>query len=406
MKDGRRDQTGKRLEGHSAGRYGHHERKGLLSHFTVLNMRRGLAALALLALPLVALVLGLAGTASAAAIISNGTVTLGVNDEGHLNVETGGSTLFAAMPSLGGGPVGLMDTAGTPNHTLWVGLRRTSTQAEATSRGCLCEGWGAGVSASGVSGYANIAVGGVTNLTLVSFTSSASTATSVVRIKDSYSADVLEVTHYYHPSASSDLYQVDVTIKNVSGGALADLRYRRVMDWDIEPTPFNELVTIGGLPATNVLFTNDNGFATANPLGSTGSDLYSCGVTVNFTDCGIPGAGAYGSDHGALFNFGFSGLADGETRTFKTYYGVAATEAGALAALAAVGAEVYSLGQCDAATDPACSSVTGVPNTFIFAFGDVGGTPVTPVPEPGTLLLLGSGVAGILAARRRMKRTR
>ena len=327
------------------------------------------------------------GSAQASAIIDNGTVQLGVNDHGQLNVCCG--------PLSSGG------------STTLVGVRYLPTGAEATAEGCPCEGWGAGVATLGISGYVNEAsdpAPGV-NLTLVSFSSTASTAMSVVTISgltDIGVVPVLKVTHDYHPSVSVNLYQVDVTIENISGADLGlgatDLRYRRVMDWDIEPTFFDEFVTIGGLPAANVIATSDNGFATGNPLGGGHADISGTGcapLNSNFTDCGP-------ADHGALFDFGFPALLAGESRTFKIYYGGADNEVDALTALAAVGAEVYSLGKCNPGSDPTCTVPGGDPNTFIFAFGDVGGVVVpNPVPEPSTMLLLGSGLAGLVAWRRK-----
>lgn len=62
--------------------------------------------------------------ANASAIITDGNVSLGVNDFGHLNVGRG---------------VG--DVVGTTD----VGVRwidSGGTQYESTSHGCLCEGWG------------------------------------------------------------------------------------------------------------------------------------------------------------------------------------------------------------------------------------------------------------------------
>ena len=42
---------------------------------------------------------------------------------------------------------------------------------------------------------------------------------------------------------TANLYQVDVSIRNLTGAAIADgdLVYRRVMDWDIEPTSFSSM---------------------------------------------------------------------------------------------------------------------------------------------------------------------
>jgi hypothetical protein len=278
---------------------------------------------------------------AAEAIIDNGTVQLGVNDIGDLNV--GGGT-----PSSGTG-------------TTSVGLRYIPTGAEATAPGCLCEGWGAADATSGVSGYANVSVGTSPNLSLVSFTSTASTAVSVVDILDSSSNPVLRVTQDYHPATgTSNLYEVAVTIENRSASTV-DARYRRVMDWDVEPTAFSEFVTINGGTSTALLFDSDNGFASADPLNGP-SDI---GNTGNFADAGP-------DDHGALFDFGFGALAAGESKTFKVFYGAAGTESDALAALGAVGAEVYSLGQPSTADGP----TLGTPNTFVFAFAGVGGAPI------------------------------
>lgn len=72
------------------------------------------------------------------AIISNGLIQLGVNDQGHLNVLGG-------TPSSGSG-------------TTYVGLRFLPTNAEAIAPGCLCEGWGAADALTGTSGFANIDV--------------------------------------------------------------------------------------------------------------------------------------------------------------------------------------------------------------------------------------------------------
>jgi hypothetical protein len=280
--------------------------------------------------------------ASAAAIISNGTVQLGVNDEGHLNTP-GGS------PSSGSG-------------TDWVGVRYVPTNAEATAPGCLCEGWGAADAISGTSGYANIAADfGANNMQLVSFASTATTATSVVDIPSSLTP-VLRVTHAYAPSAATpNLYEALVTIENTSLAGV-DARYRRVMDWDVEPTFFSEYVTANIGTATALLYNSNDGFATANALGGP-SDIG--GFTGNFTDVGP-------FDHGALFDFGFGMLAPGQSVTFKILYGAAGTEADALGALAAAGAEAYSLGQTSTVDGP----TLGTPNTFMFGFTGIGGDPI------------------------------
>lgn len=275
-------------------------------------------------------------------VIGNGTVQLGVNKEGHLNVPAG-------IPSAQG--------------TSAVGLRFLPTNNEATAPGCLCEGWGAADATSTDSGWASVDNGGVSgNLTVESFTATASSAVSVVNI-----ANRLRVTHDYHPSpATPNLYEVTVTIQNIGAATVAP-RYRRVMDWDVEPTAFDEFSTIGGTAgAANVAFASDDGFANADALSGPSQ--------INFTGDAVDNGPA---DHGALFDFTFDNLAPGASKTFKTYYGGAATEASADAALGAVGAEVYSYGQPSTADGP----TLGTPNTFIFAFEGVGGTPVVPAVQ-------------------------
>ena len=282
-----------------------------------------------------------------AVCIDNDTVLLAVNPEGHLNAPDGSGS------AAGAGDVGLMFL---------------TTGNDSTSPGCLCEGWGAADAGTDVTGYANISSdGGVNNMVLESFSSTASTALSTVNIQDT-----LRVTHNYHPAgATANLYEATVTIENLTEAALTDIRYRRVMDWDIQPTPFAEFVTIDGGTATNLLFDSNDGFATANPLGAR-TDL---GSTGDFVDQGP-------ADHGALFDFGFGALPGGESLSFNIYYGAAADEAGALTAINAVGAEVYSLGQPSTEDGP----TLGTPNTFVFAFAGVGGDPIfSPIAVDDTL---------------------
>ena len=261
---------------------------------------------------------------------------------------------------------GLVPSSGT--GTTYVGLRYLPTNAEATAPGCLCEGWGVADATSGVTGYADVSVGGVANLAVESFRRTSDTAVSVVRVGDTF-----RVTHDYHPSISPNLFEATVTIENISGQA-TDVRYRRVMDWDIEPTAFSEfvsVVTIAGTQlARNVLFSSDNGFASPNPLAGPSS--------IDFTGDAIDSGP---DDHGALFDFGFGTLNPGEKVTFNIYYGAAATEAAADKALGEVKAEVYSYGQPNCPSF-SCPDVNGPrdgrPNTFIFAFSGVGGESIKP----------------------------
>lgn len=320
---------------------------------------------------LLALAFGMAiPFAANAAIIDNGTIQMGVDQLGQLNVPGGTSS-----------PV---------EGTTTVGLRYLPTGNESTAHGCLCEGWGVGIGETGQAGYANNSTG-IDGLSLASFTSTASTATSVVTVNGTG----LKVTHDFAPSTKTgDLYAVRVTIENTGATDIADLRYTRTFDWDVEPTAFKEYVTHWGVGTTpSVLSAVDNGFVNSNPFASRSNICSSGGDFVDVGAC----------DNGSNFDFGFGELKAGAKYEFDIFYGASATEAGALAALGAVGAELYSLGQC--ASDKDGTGASGC-NTFIFAFKGVGGTvvvPPAPVPLPATGLLLlgGFGAFGAMRLRRR-----
>jgi len=282
-----------------------------------------------------------------AVCIDNGTILLAVNPTGELNTVDG--TGSAAGPGD-------------------AGLEFLPTGNDSTSPGCLCEGWGVADPATGIWGGANVDDGlGGRNLEVESFEYTGSTATSVVLVRDDAGAPYFRVTHAYVPAAETpNLYQVNVTIENLSGDTIATVQYRRVMDWDVEPTAFSEYVTIDRGTASAITYTSDDGFASSNPLSGPSHIMFE-GEAV---DSGP-------NDHGALFDFSFGSLAAGESLSFIIFYGGAASQTEAETALAAVGAEAYSFGQTS--TDP----VGGTPNTFIFAFGKVGGTPIfTPVVDP------------------------
>ncbi len=307
--------------------------------------RFGVATVGLLALSAGISIMAISHDASAGAILDNGVVQLGVADAGNLVVPGG-------APSSGAG-------------TTTVGLRLAATAGEGVAGGCGCEGWG--IARDGVGAFVQGGTAG-SGLTQVSFASTATTAQSVVDAGD------LRVTHETRPSNSAYAFQTDVSIENRGSGFAAAVTYRRVVDWNAEPTGGAEFVTIRAAAATPalLLFSSDDGKASANPTAGASAFLFTGPPTGVNTDDSGP------SDHGALFDLALGCLGPGDTVTFQMFYGAAPSEATASSALSTVGAQAWSLAQ------PGGDPDAGTPQTFFLGFAGIDGLSCLP-PEFTTL---------------------
>lgn len=302
----------------------------------------------------------MAQPALAGAVITFGSTSLGVNNSAELNFFSEG-----------------------PNGFDTYGVFREGV-GDAISPGCSCEGWGVSTNYNGftTSGFANQSSGSG-GLTGGTFSSNATSANSTI----SLAGAPLRINHFYGPSAAADTFQVNVTITNLGTETARDLTYRRVMDWDVPPTTFNEYVTHSGVTSNLVAnggaikFASNNGFASSDPLSGP-SAIDSSTINTDFVANGP-------NDHGSLFDFSFGDLAAGESRLFNIYYGSAPTKVAALSQIATVGANVYSLGQ-NSDTD---GVDPGTPATFFFAFGGVGGTEPGLAPETPVMPIVGTDPA-------------
>lgn len=291
------------------------------------------------------------GAYAAPAVLSTGVMSMGVADNG----------------GLGAAGVGFFSPVG----------------GDSIIRGCLCEGWGA--AAGGVQGnvYGTANITGITSALLTTTVASGPglDAKSVVTMSNG-----LEVTHAYS-YVSDTLFKVTVTLKNTTAGSLSDVRYARVLDWDVDPGFFvdNFTTVYGGTPTGpggKVLATSTNPFVFADPLNPPTEN-----ANTNVVDA--PG------DLGSFFVFGFGTLAAGDSETFDTFIGAEGTVSQLLASFTSAGVEAYSF------TTGSRPGTDGRPAPA-YGYGFAGlDLPPIGTPAPGALLLSGLALVAMGAARRR-----
>jgi RHS repeat-associated protein len=239
-----------------------------------------------------------------------------------------------------------------------VGLEYIPTGHDVLTPGCYCEGWGIADIADSVDQPTGYHGGGgqwAVGMEVLDFQSDSESALSVVNV-----ADVFEVAHEFFPLAATDnLYVVNVSIENTTN-EWARPKYRRSLDWDVEPTAFDDIVSSEGAnpaPGSESRQTND-GFIGLDPSDEP-NDPVSSNATLIEGLWSFAGPG----DQGYHVDLDFGQIPPNHTLEFSLFYGAADTVNEARG-LAREWADLYSLARPDP-SDPAVGE-DGSPNTFIF----------------------------------------
>lgn len=328
------------------------------------------------------------------------TIMLGINPAGNLNTPDNSGT--AATNSLNqakdsrGGTLQYVNSGSVGISYYWAGAKKVGTQStyypqgwyDSTSQGNKWESWSAGAldnrnqqAWASISAHGPVGQGSATPLstmTVKSFTVDATSVKSTVWINDTSGLPMLEVTHLYGPTVGATnktLFQGLVTITNISGGTLKDVRYRRNMDWDVLENVMSPLVDAVGISSSyngtnypKIWSYCDNGGEDnidANPF--TACRPYNSN-TLNKDYTGLNGQGYSSAGTGSSFDFQFGDLFCNESATFYIYYGAGDSRAAISNAMNTVGASMYSMGY-----DPNYPTLA-----YSFGFKGVSGTAVAP----------------------------
>ena len=227
---------------------------------------------------------------------------------------------------------------------------------------------------------------GLINITSAPATFTGAGGTTTSTYTPPATAPLLQVQHVF-AFAADNVLQVAVTVTNVSGGALAAVEYRRVVDFDVAINSgggfLDDTATANARPA-DLVDSSADGFAFPDPASSVGSPSFTSG-----------GGSVGPAEVGALFDVGIGPMAAGASQSFTLYYGL---NTGPNQDEAALRTQMTGLGASY------IISVTGGTAGDVAALG-FGPGAITPnaVPAPAGLLLglLGAGPVAALLRRRR-----
>ncbi len=321
------------------------------------------------------------------------TIMLGINPAGNLNTANGAGSAAtnslnvakdSSNRSLSGVNTGSIGISYNWAGAKEVGIHSASSYLagwyDSTSQGSKWESWAAGAidnrnqnawaSISQQIGQGNATA--LTTMTVKSFTVDSTSVKSTVWINDTSGLPMLEVTHLYGPTSGSTnpyLFQGLVTITNISGGTLRDVRYRRSMDWDVIENMTDASVDAVGVASS---YNGSNYPKIWSYCDNGGEDNVAANPFVackpfNATSLNQDSSGLHGQI-GSSFDFQFGDLACNESSTFYIYYGAANSKTTLSAAMTSVGVTTYSMGY-----DPNYPTLA-----YAFGFKGVSGTSVPP----------------------------
>jgi hypothetical protein len=285
--------------------------------------------------------------------MDNGTMVLGLNTYGCLIV-----------------PVNRWETQTVDNVTSWsIGLLYRPTMYDGVASAYPGEGWGVQDFDTGQGfGGANEA-----GTTVTSYSNSLTwdTSSNVAHVHTvTQSSGGFTVDHFWY-SPNDNIFACDVVIQNTTGASQPNVVYRRLVDWDIEPTAFNEFITLyWWFPGSPAVWAALTGFGLNNPVQR--SDPFGRGLGGPYSYANSPDPNqpdghnwldSGPDDWGACHDLGLGQMAQGATARFSFFYSVTATRAENEKLRPPN--SVYSLATPSTAGNPAL----GTPNCSQFVYG-------------------------------------